>query len=94
MVYGRYLGLVEDRLAETDRRRVHWLRETAMGLSERDDAVTIRFSNSETAVFDMAVLCCGHETSETLDAPFVSPWEDPCSWKSPQIRRFSSLAQG
>ena len=29
LVYGRYLGgLVEDRLAETDPRRVRWLRET------------------------------------------------------------------
>ena len=30
----------------------------------------------------MAVLCCGHEASETLDAPFVSPWEDPRTWNT------------
>ena len=30
----------------------------------------------------MAVLCCGHEAPETLDAPFVSPWEDPRSWNA------------
>jgi uncharacterized NAD(P)/FAD-binding protein YdhS len=83
LVYGRYLGgLIEDRLAETDPRRVRWLRETVTGLSERDRAITFRFSGSETAVFDMAVLCCGHEASETLDAPFVSPWEDPRSWNA------------
>ena len=33
-------------------------------------------------MFDMAILCCGHEASETLDAPFVSPWEDPRSWNA------------
>src|ERR1700719_808426 len=27
-------------------------------------------------------LCCGHEASETLDAPFVSPWEDPRAWNA------------
>jgi uncharacterized NAD(P)/FAD-binding protein YdhS len=82
-VYGRYLGgLVEDRLAETDPRRLRWLRDIVTGLSERDGSVTLRFSGSETAVFDMAVLCCGHEASETLDAPFVSPWEDPRSWNA------------
>jgi uncharacterized NAD(P)/FAD-binding protein YdhS len=80
MVYGRYLGtLVEDRLAETEP-RVRWLRKTVTGPSERNGSVTLRLSGSETAVFDMAVLCCGHEASETLDAPFVSPWEDPRSW--------------
>ena len=80
-VYGRYLGgLVEDRLAETDPRRVRWLYDFVTGLSERGGSVTLRFSRSEPAVFDMAVLCCGHEASETLDAPFVSPWEDPCAW--------------
>ena len=82
-VYGRYLGgLVEDRLAETDPRRVSWLREVVTGLSEREGSVTLRFAGSETAVFDMAVLCCGHEASETLDAPFVSPWEDPRAWNA------------
>jgi uncharacterized NAD(P)/FAD-binding protein YdhS len=80
MVYGRYLGaLVEDRLAESDP-RLRWLRETVTGLSERNGSVTLHFSDSETAVFDMAVLCCGHEASERLEAPFVSPWEDPRSW--------------
>jgi uncharacterized NAD(P)/FAD-binding protein YdhS len=82
-VYGRYLGgLVEDRLREADPRRVRWLREIVTGLSERDGSVTLRFAGSQTAVFDMAVLCCGHEASETLDAPFVSPWEDPRSWNA------------
>jgi uncharacterized NAD(P)/FAD-binding protein YdhS len=61
---------------------VRWLRDIVTGLSERDGSVTLRFSGSETAVFDMAVLCCGHEASETLDAPFVSPWEDPRSWNA------------
>ena len=84
LVYGRYLGgLVEDRLAETDPGRVRWLRETVTSLSERDGSVTLRLSGSESAaVFDMAVLCCGHEASETLEAPFVSPWEDPRSWNA------------
>jgi uncharacterized NAD(P)/FAD-binding protein YdhS len=82
LVYGRYLGsLIEDRLVETDL-RVRWIREVVTGLSERDGSVTLRLSGSETAVFDMAVLCCGHEASETLDAPFVSPWEDPRSWNA------------
>jgi uncharacterized NAD(P)/FAD-binding protein YdhS len=83
LVYGRYLGgLVEDRLAETNPGRVRWLREVVTGLSERDDSVALRLSGSETAVFDMAVLCCGHEASERLDAPFVSPWEDPRAWNA------------
>ena len=83
LVYGRYLGgLVEDRLAETEPSRVRWLRETVTGLGERDGAITLRFSGSETAVFDMAVLCCGHDASERLEAPFVSPWEDPRSWNA------------
>jgi uncharacterized NAD(P)/FAD-binding protein YdhS len=44
LVYGRYLGsLIEDRLIETDPRRVRWLRETVTGLSERDGSVTIGF---------------------------------------------------
>src|SRR5580700_5198147 len=60
LVYGRYLGgLIEDRLGATDRGRVRWLRETVTGLSERDGAITLRFSGSESAVFDMAILCCG-----------------------------------
>ena len=81
-VYGRYLGgLVEDRLAEPDP-RVRWLHEIVTGLSEQDGSVTLRFSGSEAAVFDMAVLCCGHEAFDTLDAPFVSPWEDPRSWNA------------
>jgi uncharacterized NAD(P)/FAD-binding protein YdhS len=82
MVYGRYLGaLVEDRLAESDA-RLRWLREIVTGLSERDGSVTLHFSGSEPGVFDMAVLCCGHEASERLEAPFVSPWEDPRSWNA------------
>jgi uncharacterized NAD(P)/FAD-binding protein YdhS len=81
LVYGRYLGsLIEDRLTESDAPRVRWLRETVTSLSERDGSVTLGFSGGQTAVFDMAVLCCGHEASETLEAPFVSPWEDSSSW--------------
>src|SRR3984885_4888894 len=61
MVYGRYLGaLVEDRLAESDL-RLRWLREIVTGLSEHDGSVALHFSGSEPAIFDMAVLCCGHE---------------------------------
>jgi uncharacterized NAD(P)/FAD-binding protein YdhS len=83
LVYGRYLGgLIEDRLADTGPRRVRWLRETVRGLNEFDGSVTLRFSGSEPATFDIAILCCGHEASETLDAPFVSPWEDPRSWNT------------
>jgi uncharacterized NAD(P)/FAD-binding protein YdhS len=82
LVYGRYLGsLIEDRLAGSDAPRVGWLRETVTSL-ERDGSVTLGFSRGQTAVFDMAVLCCGHEASETLEAPFVSPWEDPRSWNA------------
>src|ERR1700727_2024723 len=83
LVYGRYLGsLIEDRLAESNAPHVRWLRESATSLNERDGSVTLRFSGGQTAVFDMAVLCCGHEASETLKAPFVSPWEDPSSWNT------------
>jgi uncharacterized NAD(P)/FAD-binding protein YdhS len=83
LVYGRYLGsLIEDRLAESGAPRARWLRETVTSLSERDCSVTLGFSGGQTAVFDMAVLCCGHEASEALDAPFVSPWEDPSSWNA------------
>ncbi len=83
LVYGRYLGsLIEDRLAESDAPRARWLRETVTSLSARDGSVTLGFSGGQTAVFDMAVLCCGHEASETLEAPFVSPWEDPNSWNT------------
>jgi uncharacterized NAD(P)/FAD-binding protein YdhS len=83
LVCGRYLaGLVEDHLREPDPRRVRWLRETVTGLSEHDGTVTLRFAGSETAAFDTAILCCGHEASETLDAPFVSPWEDPRAWNA------------
>src|ERR1700760_3780532 len=61
-VYGRYLAsLIEDRPDETDRRGVCWLRATVTGLSERSGSLTLRFSGYESAVFDMAVLCCGHE---------------------------------
>jgi uncharacterized NAD(P)/FAD-binding protein YdhS len=82
LVYGRYLGsLIEGRLVETDP-RVCWIREIVTGLNERDGSVTLRLSGSETAVFDMVVLCCGHEASETLEAPFVSPWEDPSLWNT------------
>jgi hypothetical protein len=65
--------LIENRLAESDAPRVGWPRETVTSLSERDGSVTLGFSGGQTAVFDMAVLRCGHEASETLEAPFVSP---------------------
>jgi uncharacterized NAD(P)/FAD-binding protein YdhS len=82
LVYGRYLGsLIEGRLVETDP-RVRWIREAVTGLNERDGSVTLRLSGSETAVFDMVVLCCGYEASETLEAPFVSPWEDSSLWNT------------
>jgi uncharacterized NAD(P)/FAD-binding protein YdhS len=83
LVYGRYLGsLIEDRLTEGNAPRVRWLRETVTTLRERDGSVALGFSGGQTAVFDMAVLCCGHEASEALEAPFVSPWEDPRSWNA------------
>ena len=95
LVYGRYLGgLVEDRLADANPGRVRWLREVVTGLSERDDSIALRLSGSETAVFDMAVLCCGHEASETLDAPFVSPWEDPRAWNTAQDSTILILGTG
>ncbi len=82
-VYGRYLAsLIEDRPDETDPRRGCWLRDTVTGLSERSGSLTLRFSSCKSAVFDLAVLCCGHEASEALDAPFVSPWEDPRAWNA------------
>jgi uncharacterized NAD(P)/FAD-binding protein YdhS len=83
LVYGRYLGsLIEDRLAESAAPRAHWVRETVTSLSELGGSLTLGFSGGQTAVFDIAVLCCGHEASEALDAPFVSPWEDPSSWNA------------
>jgi uncharacterized NAD(P)/FAD-binding protein YdhS len=81
LVYGRYLAsLIEDRLTETDTPRLGWLRKTVVGLKECDGSVVLRFSSRETAAFDVAVLCCGHEPSEHLAAPFVSPWRDPRAW--------------
>jgi uncharacterized NAD(P)/FAD-binding protein YdhS len=95
LVYGRYLGsLIEDRLAGSAAPRVGWLRETVTSLSERDGSVTLGFSGGQTAVFDMAVLCCGHEASETLEAPFVSPWEDPRSWNAAPDSTILSLGTG
>jgi uncharacterized NAD(P)/FAD-binding protein YdhS len=82
-VYGRYLAsLVEDRLADTGAPRVRWLRETVVGLAQREGSVILRFSDGETAAFDVAILCCGHEPSEQLAAPFVGPWEEPRSWNT------------
>jgi uncharacterized NAD(P)/FAD-binding protein YdhS len=80
-VYGRYLaGLIEDDLAEAGAPRLRWLRTTVVGLKEREDSVTLQFSSRETAAFDVAILCCGHEPSEQLAAPFVDPWQDPRTW--------------
>jgi uncharacterized NAD(P)/FAD-binding protein YdhS len=82
-LYGRYLAnLVADGLGEAGAPRVRWLRKTVVCLAERDGAVSLRFSDGEPAAFDVAVLCCGHEPSEKLAAPFVSPWEEPSSWKA------------
>jgi uncharacterized NAD(P)/FAD-binding protein YdhS len=82
-LYGRYLAsLIEDHLAETGAPRVRWLRETVIGLTHRDGSVVLRFSGGEAAAFDVAILCCGHEPSEQLAAPFVSPWEEPSSWNA------------
>jgi uncharacterized NAD(P)/FAD-binding protein YdhS len=81
LVYGRYLAsLIEDRLTGTDPPRLCWLRQAVVGLAESDGAVTLQFSSHETAAFDVAILCCGHEPSEQLAAPFVSPWKDPRAW--------------
>ena len=81
LVYGRYLAsLIEDRLTETGAPRVRWLRRTVVGLTECDRSITLRFSSQQTAAFDIAILCCGHEPSEHLAAPFVSPWKDPRVW--------------
>jgi uncharacterized NAD(P)/FAD-binding protein YdhS len=81
LVYGRYLAsLIEDRLTGTDPPRPRWLRQAVVGLAESDGAVTLQFSSHETAAFDVAILCCGHEPSEQLAAPFVSPWKDPRAW--------------
>jgi uncharacterized NAD(P)/FAD-binding protein YdhS len=80
-VYGRYLAsLIEDRLAETNAPRLRWLRKTVVGLTEHDGSVTLQFSSRETATVDVAILCCGHEPSEHLAAPFVDPWKDPREW--------------
>jgi uncharacterized NAD(P)/FAD-binding protein YdhS len=80
-IYGRYLAsLIEDRLTETGAPHVCWLRRTVVGLTECDRSITLRFSSHETATFDIAILCCGHEPSEHLAAPFVSPWRDPRAW--------------
>jgi hypothetical protein len=53
-----------------------------MGLTQRDSSVILRFSGRETAAFDVAILCCGHEPSEGLAAPFVSLWAEPSSWNA------------
>ena len=45
-----------------------------------DSSVTLQFSSRETVAFDVAILCCGHEPSEHLAAPFVGPWKDPRAW--------------
>ena len=81
LVYGRYLAsLIEDRLTEPEAGRLRWLRKTVGGLKEHDGSVVLRFSSRETAAFDVAILCCGHEPSEHLAAPFVGPWRDPRAW--------------
>jgi uncharacterized NAD(P)/FAD-binding protein YdhS len=82
-VYGRYLAsLIEDHLADAGAPSVRWLRKTVVGLAQREGSVILRFSDGETAAFDVAILCCGHEPSEELAAPFVDPWEEPSSWNA------------
>jgi uncharacterized NAD(P)/FAD-binding protein YdhS len=82
-LYGCYLAsLLDDPLAETGAPRVRWLRETVVGLTQREGSVVLRFSGGETAAFDAAILCCGHEPSEQITAPFVGPWEEPSSWNT------------
>lgn len=80
LVYGRYLASLIEDLTETEAPRLSWLRETVVGLKECDGSVTLRFSSRETAAFNVAILCCGHEPSEHLSAPFVGPWKDPRAW--------------
>src|SRR6202020_771593 len=81
LVYGRYLAsLIEDRLPEPEAAPPRWLRKNVVGLREHDGSVVLRFSSRETAAFDVAILCCGHEPSEDRAAPFVGPWGDPRAW--------------
>jgi uncharacterized NAD(P)/FAD-binding protein YdhS len=95
LAYGRYLAsLIEDHLTETDAPRLRWLRKTVVGLTERDGSVILRFSSRETAAFDVAVLCCGHEPSEHLAAPFVGPWKDPRAWNRAQDSTILILGTG
>jgi uncharacterized NAD(P)/FAD-binding protein YdhS len=94
-LYGRYLAsLIEDGLTRTGAPRVRWLRDTVAGLSPSDGAVTLRFSGGEAAAFDVAILCCGHEPSEKLEAPFVSPWEEPSSWNEAPASTILILGTG
>jgi uncharacterized NAD(P)/FAD-binding protein YdhS len=81
--YGHYLAsLIEAPLPAADGPRVRWLRKTVVALAQRDGSVVLRFSDGEAAVFDIAILCCGHESSEEFAAPFVTPWEEPSSWNT------------
>jgi uncharacterized NAD(P)/FAD-binding protein YdhS len=75
-------SLVEDRLDETDAPRLRWLRKAVVGLTQRDGYVILQFCGRETAAFDAAILCCGHEPSEKLATPFVNPWEESSSWNT------------
>jgi uncharacterized NAD(P)/FAD-binding protein YdhS len=88
-VYGRYLAsLIEDHLADAGAPSVRWLRKTIVGLAQREGSVILRFSGGETAAFDVAILCCGHEPSEELAPPFVDPWEEPARGTQRRTRRF------
>jgi uncharacterized NAD(P)/FAD-binding protein YdhS len=69
-------------LTRNDAPRLHWLRKAVVALAERDDRVVLTFSGDETAAFDAAILCCGHESSEHLAAPFIGPWKDPRAWNA------------
>jgi uncharacterized NAD(P)/FAD-binding protein YdhS len=81
--YGDYLAsLIEAPLPAVGRPRVRWLRKTAMRLAQPDDSVLLRFSDGTAATFDIAILCCGHDSSEEVAAPFVTPWEEPSSWNT------------
>jgi uncharacterized NAD(P)/FAD-binding protein YdhS len=82
-VFGHYLAsLVDEHLAATPASRARWLRETVVGLTQRQGSVLVRFSSGGSAEFDVAILCCGHEPAEALVAPFVSPWEEPSAWNT------------
>ena len=84
LVYGRYLGsLIEDRLAETDQRRVH-LASRTRHRSERARRVRQSLPLPAPKPLSSIWRFCAADTKppKSLDAPFVSPWEDPRAWNA------------